>query len=109
MADLPARPGCAFRKLDCGFARSRTSVANWRTALSGLVLKGLVVSGGIGVAVFGAGQTAGPSFAHAVAFEGDAVDVVDDPVQAGVGDVLIAVVDGLKGFSEAITTVFPPV
>ena len=33
--------------------------------------------------------------------------VMNEPKLRGVNDILIAVVDGLKGFPEAITTVFP--
>ena len=47
----------------------------------------LLKSVGIGFAVFGVGQGACSFFpSHAVAFEGDTVGVVDDPVEDGVGD-----------------------
>jgi transposase-like protein len=34
--------------------------------------------------------------------------VINELKMRGVNDILIAVVDGLKGFPEAITSVYPP-
>lgn len=46
-----------------------------------------MMSSGVRFAVFGFGQGVGRfSVSHALAFQGDAVGVVDDPIQDGVGD-----------------------
>ena len=61
--------------------------ANSRTASSERFSVTWLRSCGIGVAVLGAGQGTGVfSLSHTFSFQGDAVGVVNDPVENGIGD-----------------------
>ena len=68
-----------FAKRDSSFAKSRTAWRRW------LLVAWLLKSIGIRFVVFSLGQGACGFFpSHAVAFEGDAVGIVDDTVENGV-------------------------
>jgi hypothetical protein len=77
-----AKTGQQFRQLkDSGFAKSRTA---WRCWFS---VAWLLKSVSIGFGVFASGQGVSGFFpSHAFAFERDAMGIVDDAIEDGIGD-----------------------